>query len=36
MLHAMTLKFDHPVTGIEMEFHSEIPQDFAAILEKCS
>ncbi len=36
MLHAMTLKFDHPVTGIEMEFHSEIPKDFAAILEKCS
>lgn len=36
MLHAMTLTFDHPVTGIEMEFHSEIPQDFAAILEKCS
>ncbi len=36
MLHAMTLKFDHPLTGIEMEFHSEIPKDFAAILEKCS
>ncbi|GDX33420.1 pseudouridine synthase [Actinomycetes bacterium] len=36
MLHAMTLKFDHPVTGIEMEFHSQTPKDFATILEKCS
>jgi 23S rRNA pseudouridine1911/1915/1917 synthase len=36
MLHAMTLKFDHPVTGIEMQFDAQIPSDFAAILKKCS
>jgi len=36
MLHAMTLKFDHPVSGSEMKFDAEIPADFAAILKKCS
>ena len=36
MLHAVTLKFDHPVTYKEMSFRAEIPRDFAAILEKCS
>jgi len=36
MLHAMTLKFDHPVTGVEMQFDAQIPGDFAAILKKCS
>lgn len=36
MLHAVTLKFDHPVTSKEMSFRAEIPRDFAAILEKCS
>jgi 23S rRNA pseudouridine1911/1915/1917 synthase len=36
MLHAMTLKFDHPVSDNEMKFDAQIPADFAAILKKCS
>lgn len=36
MLHAMTLKFDHPVTSAQMQFDTQTPDDFKAILEKCS
>ena len=33
LLHAKTLGFTHPVTGEEMRFDSEIPDDFKKILE---
>lgn len=33
-LHAMTLGFIHPVTGEEMYFTSELPEDMAALLDK--
>ncbi len=33
LLHAKTLGFDHPITGKEMQFTSEIPQYFQNILE---
>ena len=33
LLHAKTLGFTHPVTGEEMSFDSEIPDDFKKILE---
>lgn len=33
-LHARSLGFIHPKTGEEMIFHSELPDDFAAVLEK--
>lgn len=36
MLHAATLGFRHPVTGEEMEFRSEIPQDMKDAIEKLS
>ena len=36
MLHAMTLKFDHPATGEQMQFDAQTPDDFNAILKKCS
>lgn len=31
-LHAKTLGFDHPRTGEQMEFHSELPGDFQQVL----
>lgn len=31
MLHAYSLEFIHPVTGIKMEFKGEIPEDFIAL-----
>jgi 23S rRNA pseudouridine955/2504/2580 synthase/23S rRNA pseudouridine1911/1915/1917 synthase len=31
-LHAARLRIDHPVTGERMEFKTELPKDFAAIL----
>lgn len=31
-LHAATLGFEHPVTGEEMMFESELPEDLAALL----
>lgn len=31
-LHAMRLRLDHPVTGERLEFRSELPKDFAAVL----
>lgn len=34
LLHAATLGFTHPVTGELMEFHAELPDYFAAVLEK--
>ena len=33
-LHAKTLGFIHPKTGIEMNFNSEIPADFSSLIEK--
>lgn len=33
-LHAKTLGFVHPRTGIEMNFNSEIPQDMSTLFEK--
>ena len=33
-LHAMTLGFVHPVTGEEMNFTSELPDDMAQLIEK--
>ena len=36
MLHATSLQFAHPVTGKEMKFSVDLPQDFASVLAKCS
>lgn len=36
MLHATSLQFAHPVTGQEMKFSVDLPQDFASVLAKCS
>lgn len=33
-LHAKTLGFIHPITKERMEFDSELPEDFSAVLEK--
>jgi 23S rRNA pseudouridine1911/1915/1917 synthase len=33
-LHAKTLGFTHPRTGVWMEFDSELPQDFKNVLDK--
>lgn len=33
-LHARTLGFVHPVTGKQMDFTSEWPEDFSALIEK--
>ena len=33
-LHARTLGFIHPTTGEPMQFDSELPEDFKAVLEK--
>lgn len=33
-LHAKTLGFKHPVTGEQMDFDSEIPDDMAALFDK--
>lgn len=33
-LHAKTLGFIHPVTGKKLQFDSELPDDFKAVLEK--
>jgi len=33
-LHAMTLGFVHPVTGEEMNFTSELPEDMARLIDK--
>jgi 23S rRNA pseudouridine1911/1915/1917 synthase len=33
-LHAKTLGFVHPVTGEQMDFNSEIPQDMTSLIEK--
>ncbi len=33
-LHAKSLSFDHPISGERMNFESELPADFAGLLEK--
>ena len=33
-LHAQTLGFVHPVTGCQMDFNSEWPDDFKALIDK--
>ena len=33
MLHARTLGFQHPVTGEELDFAVEPPEDFATIFQ---
>lgn len=33
-LHACRLAFAHPITGLWMEFHSQLPKDFAASVEE--
>ncbi|MCD6355140.1 MAG: RluA family pseudouridine synthase [Prolixibacteraceae bacterium] len=33
-LHAKTLGFVHPVTGKKMQFDSELPEDFTAVIDK--
>ena len=33
-LHARTLGFVHPVTGEQMDFTSELPNDLATLIEK--
>lgn len=32
-LHATMLRFCHPVTGIEMEWHADLPQDMAELID---
>jgi 23S rRNA pseudouridine1911/1915/1917 synthase len=32
-LHAKTLGFQHPETGEEVDFDSELPSDFVALLD---
>jgi 23S rRNA pseudouridine1911/1915/1917 synthase len=34
MLHAARLRFEHPVTGLELAFESAWPDDFAALVER--
>ncbi|MGQ9745507.1 MAG: RluA family pseudouridine synthase [Dissulfurimicrobium sp.] len=34
MLHASSLKLQHPVTGKEMEWRSDIPDDMASVIQK--
>jgi 23S rRNA pseudouridine1911/1915/1917 synthase len=34
LLHAGTLGFIHPSTGSYLEFHSELPEVFEAVLSK--
>ncbi|MFM1777372.1 MAG: hypothetical protein RLZZ260_939, partial [Actinomycetota bacterium] len=36
MLHATSLHFMHPTSGEEMKFSADLPEDFAAVLAKCS
>jgi 23S rRNA pseudouridine1911/1915/1917 synthase len=33
-LHARSLGFVHPTSGEQMLFEAELPEDFAAVLEK--
>jgi 23S rRNA pseudouridine1911/1915/1917 synthase len=33
-LHAKTLGFVHPITGQQMDFDSEIPQDMVELISK--
>jgi 23S rRNA pseudouridine1911/1915/1917 synthase len=34
LLHAATLGFEHPITGARITLSSELPQDFAAVVER--
>ena len=36
MLHATSLHFTHPTSGEEMKFSADLPEDFSAVLAKCS
>ncbi|HRC94802.1 MAG TPA: RNA pseudouridine synthase, partial [Tenuifilaceae bacterium] len=33
-LHAKTLGFTHPLSGMEMNFESPLPNDISALIEK--
>ena len=33
-LHAASLKFTHPVTGVALEFHSPLPEELQKVLER--
>jgi 23S rRNA pseudouridine1911/1915/1917 synthase len=33
-LHAKTLGFSHPVTGVKMEFETPLPESFSQLLDK--
>ena len=33
-LHAKSLGFKHPITGKNILFESELPEDFSAVVEK--
>ena len=33
-LHAKTLSFIHPSTGIQMDFDTDLPPDMSAVIEK--
>jgi 23S rRNA pseudouridine1911/1915/1917 synthase len=32
MLHASELSFEHPVTGLLLELHSPLPEDFRQVM----
>jgi 23S rRNA pseudouridine1911/1915/1917 synthase len=34
MLHAETIEFEHPTTGENVYFESELPQEFTSVLAK--
>ena len=36
MLHAATLGFEHPITGVRVDLESQVPPDFAAVVERLS
>lgn len=35
MLHAEVLKFKHPLTGQDLEFRADIPDDMKNLIHKC-
>ena len=32
-LHAVMLKFEHPISGEELEFHAPVPEDMVSMTE---
>lgn len=36
MLHAYRLKFDHPITGIPLEFEAPVPKDMQGVISRLS